>query len=67
MLASSGETTPPTKEQTFVIFLPFEKKGEVDSVGNSDLSGLNLNVVDGGAEDFSAGVPVGIGKTTLNL
>jgi hypothetical protein len=59
MFDSSGESTPPTKEQTFSIFPAVEEKGEVDSVGNSDLSGFNFNVIDGGADDFPAGVPVG--------
>ncbi len=54
-----GPLTPPTKVQTFSISLAIEKKGEVDSVGDSDLIAFDFNVFDGRAEDFATCVPVG--------
>jgi RNA-directed DNA polymerase len=53
-----GPLTPPTEVQTFFSSLAIEKKGEVDSVSNSDLVRLDLNVVDGGPEDFATGRPI---------
>jgi hypothetical protein len=59
--------TPPTKEQTFAIILLVEKKGEVDSVGNSDLIGFDLNTINSRSKDFPACVPVGFVEAACNL
>ena len=65
--ADGAVRTPPTKVQTFAILLSVEKKGEVDSIGNSDLIGFNFNVIDSGAKDFTARVPVSCVKSTFDL
>ena len=63
-----GDThTTPTKVQTFAILLSVEKKGEVDSIDNSDLIRFNFNVIDSGAKDFTARVPVSCVKSTFDL
>jgi len=59
--------TPPTEVQTFSISVLVEKKGEVDSVGNSDLIGSDFNVIDGGAEDLPSRCPVRAVKATFDL
>ena len=67
MFDNKGESTPPTKVQNSVISGWVEKKGEVDSIGDSDLVRFDLNVIDGGAEDFPAGVPVGAIEAVADL
>ena len=59
--------TPPTKVQTSSMFLAAEKKGEVDSIGNSDVVAIDLNMIDRRAEDFAAGGPVGRIQAHANL
>ena len=57
-MEKNGEIAPPTKVQNFFIFERLRKKGEVDSIDNSDLIWLNDNSFDKRSQDLSACVQV---------